>query len=524
VRRGYVFAYRLTPKKAGSFTIPAIPVEAEGKTYHTRPIAIRAIEPQETDDLKLRLELSKTACYVGEPVVLAVTFYFARDLRSLRFHLPILESAAFVFDDPAAQPTPGRRPLRVPVNDGAAVLTQAKGTLAGAQYMTLSFAKALIPRQAGTFEVAKASAVCEALVGRRRPRSLFDSMFDDDFFGRGRGVYRKFVIPSNALTLTVRALPEDGRPPGFAGHVGEYRLEAEASPTEVNVGDPITLTLRISGPPYLKNVELPPLQQQAALARDFRIPAERAEGKIEGGVKTFVQTLRATHDKVTELPAIELATFDTRAGAYRAVRSAPIPLTVHPTKVLTARDAEGRDPEAVKTELEALSEGIRANYDDLAVLDNQGFGLRTAARDPLWLALAGLPALGYALLAIGTTVVRRRRADPAAVEARRAYPELVRTLKRLRAAVPAEPCGAVLEALRTYLGRKLRVPGRALTWRDVEGPLRQRGVAASTLDEVEAVFDRCEAGRYAGATAGDAEQPIIERAVALAKELERSLK
>lgn len=520
VQRGYVFQYRLTPKRTGTLAIPAVEVTAEGQTLRTRPIPIRARAPVETTDLKLRLELSKAACYVGEPVILTVTFYFAKDLRSLRFVLPILESPDFASDDPGPAPAAATQPLRVPLNADAVVVRKGQGTLDGKQYTTLSFRKALIAKQAGTFALPKATAVCEALVGRRRPRSIFD----DGFFGGGSGVYRTFVVPAASPTLEVKPLPEAGRPAHFAGHVGEFRIEAAAAPTEVNVGDPITLTLRISGPPFLKNVELPPLQEQPALARDFKIPTERAEGKVADGAKVFTQTIRATHDGVKGIPAIELPHFDTKSATYRVARTEPIPLTVHVTKVVTARDAEGRELAPVKSELEALGKGIAHNYEDLSVLESQDYGLDTAVRDPRWLAATGLPFLAYVVFLVGTTAVRRRRADPAAIAARRALRELTRALKPLRGGTAgADASGEVLEALRAYLGRKLRVPGAALTYRDVEGALGERGVAAETLDALRALFEQCEAGRYAGGTAGgDASLP--ERAMALAKELERSLR
>ena len=518
VRRAYVFNYRLTPKRTGALTIPAIAVTVEGQTLRTRPIPIRAQKPAETDDLKLRLELSETDCYVGQPVVLTVTVYFAKNLRSLRILLPVLESDRFESDDVAPEAAPTARPLRVPLNDDAVEVAQGQGTLDGKRYTTVSFRKALIPRQAGSHTLAQATVVCEALVGRRRARSFFD---DDT------GVYRKFVVPSNTPTLTIKPLPDKGRPAIFAGHVGAYRIEAAATPTEVNVGDPITLTLRISGPPYLKNVALPPLAKQPALARDFKIPTERAEGKIDNGVKVFTQTIRAMRDDVKAIPPIELPCFDTTTGTYRTARTTPITLTVHATKVVTALDAEGRDVAPVKSELEAMAAGIAHNYEDLSVLDDHDFGLHTAARDPLWIAAAGVPMLAYLLLLAATTTVRRRQADPAAIVARRAFGQLAKTLKLLRSASAADPAvsGAVLEALRAYLGRKLRVEGAALTYRDVVGPLRERGVADDTLGVLEHLFTQCEAGRYAGGSgASKGGASFADQALDLAKALERRLR
>ena len=86
---------------------------------------------------------------------------------------------------------------------------------------------------------------------------------------------RKLVVPSNELNLEVLPLPEP-RPPSFTGLVGAYSIETAAAPTEVNVGDPITLTIRIRGPEPLENIPAPALHTQQSLVEDFKVSAAPA--------------------------------------------------------------------------------------------------------------------------------------------------------------------------------------------------------------------------------------------------------
>jgi hypothetical protein len=58
IKRGYIFNYRLTPKKSGNLTIPSIEVPVGGQTIKTHPVTIRALKPIETANFKLRMELS----------------------------------------------------------------------------------------------------------------------------------------------------------------------------------------------------------------------------------------------------------------------------------------------------------------------------------------------------------------------------------------------------------------------------------------------------------------------------------
>jgi len=512
VRRAYIFAYRFTPRRAGDLEIPALQVTVEGTACTTNPVSIKVKEPAETDDFKLRMALSADACTVGEPVILTVTWYLRKDVSKPAFRLPVLGSDAFSFDDVTPPTRRTRQRVLIHVNRTEITGDQGTGSLDGKTFTTVSFSKALIPRKAGTHTLLRATVSCETIVGHSSRR---------DFFGNPQPVYERIVVPSNQPTLVVRPLPSERRPANFAGHVGAYRLEAHATPTEVNVGDPITLTIRVSGPLYLKSVELPPLQRQTALAKDFRIPAERAEARIQGDAKVFTQTLRALGPDVAAIPPIELPYFDSAAGEYRVARSERIPLTVRPTRIVTAQDAEGRALAPLQTELQAMQEGIAANHEDLSVLEDQDFGLSTIVTSPFWMVLLGLPPLAWLALFAGASTVRRRRADPASVEARRAASLLARELSAL-ASDDADVAGQVLTSLRGYLGRKLRIPQAAITFTDVSHRLHDAGVGDKQVAALEALFHECEAGRYAGHTiAGDA--PLPDRALALVRELDRRL-
>jgi hypothetical protein len=350
---------------------------------------------------------------------------------------------------------------------------------------------------------------------------------NDDFFGR-RGVYQKAVAPSNPLTLTVRDLPKAERPAGFNGLIGRYAIQAMAKPTTVHVGDPITLHIHVFGPEYLGNVELPPLSEQHPLASEFRIPKDRAPGEICNGVKVFTQTIRATHENVTQIPPIELPYFDPDEGRYFVARSDAIPLTVSPTRVVTAQDAEGHAAPAPKSDLDSRAQGIAHNYSDDSALVDCGGGPVEWLESPVWLGIIGAPPVVYFALLGLITVRRRRSADPDGVRARRAYGKAagrLSSLRRKRALTPEQMSESVLEAMREYLGGKLRRPSRALTCADAKRALKKHGVDAETLTALETLFAECEAGRYARAgAASDDPTMLARRARDLVKTLEKSLR
>ncbi|NIP92202.1 MAG: protein BatD, partial [Akkermansiaceae bacterium] len=234
--------------------------------------------------------------------------------------------------------------------------------------------------------------------------------------------------------------------------------------------------------------------------------------------KVFTQTVRALRDDVKAVPPIELAYFDTATGAYEVARSEAVPLVVNATRVLTAGDAEGLGPAvAAQAEIQSWVQGIAHNYRGTETLSKQvlGFaGLVTPGR----LVLVALPPLAYAVLFAVVATNRRRHANPDTVRARRALGTFNRDVAQTGTAEE------VLGVLCCFLGDKLAMTSDALTYRDVEGPLRDRGVGEEALAQIKELFVAGEASRFAGGSGERDLGEVRDRAKALVAELEKALR
>jgi hypothetical protein len=271
----------------------------------------------------------------------------------------------------------------------------------------------------------------------------------------------------------------------------------------VNVGDPIQLTLQLSGPAYLDTVRLPSLSAQESLASRFKISGEDDPGVVEGDVKKFTRILRANDTDVKEIPAIEISYFDSETGKYEIARSPAIPLQVKAAKQVTAQDAEGlRVAGAVaaapklESEVKVREGGLVNNYAVRELLANERVKTQSLLTSPFGLSvLISMPLIYFVLLGFGW-LRNAGLADPAAAASRRACG---RCMGMIDAAEKSDDAlSGVLDALRQYLGAKLRMTGDALTFGDVQEPLTSRGVGNELLDELKDLFARCEESRYAG--------------------------
>ena len=114
-----------------------------------------------------------------------------------------------------------------------------------------------------------------------------------------------------------------------------------------------------------------------------------------------------------------------------------------------------------------------------------------------------------------------------ALRSKQAYGALARTLRALRKEKkPGTLHAALLDAIREYLGSRLRMPAAALTFADVAERLEQGGVDGETLSGLKRIFERCEAGSYAGGAASgtDDATALVEETLAVIARLERVLK
>jgi hypothetical protein len=323
---------------------------------------------------------------------------------------------------------------------------------------------------------------------RRTRRSPFD-FFDSE-------PMRSVMIDGKSFTLKVKELPEAGRPANFSGIIGACSIVTTAKPVDVNVGDPIVLTITLKGLPYPDTARLPALTAQPALAKSFRI-SDQDSGVVQDGNKVFQCTLRAQNSDVKEIPALSLTYFDSPTGTYSEARSQPIPITVHAVKTVTAADAQGTVVAApvAGTEVKALDDGIAHNvaYDKLLHDDRAGFFSWSVRKWQPWVCLGCL--LLYGLCGLVNWMIARRNADPARLAAQHLLAESMAVIQNGKADV-----SDLFKALQGVLAAKLRLPPGTLTFRDVQAPLEKSRLKAEDRESLAKLFDAFEAASYSGGT------------------------
>lgn len=185
-------------------------------------------------------------------------------------------------------------------------------TVNGAPYRRYAYHRAIFPLLPGIYTVP--------------PATLQYALPDgDDYFSSEHN----YTTNSEPQQFTAIPLPISGRPVGFLGAVGEFRDTLKTDGTTLRVGDPFTVTMRLSGVGNLRLLTRPSLQIDWAgvVAGEERVYWDSA-GTVVRGSKEFdwVVTPKIAGDMV--LPAVRYDFFNPTSRRYESSMTAAVPMTV----------------------------------------------------------------------------------------------------------------------------------------------------------------------------------------------------
>jgi hypothetical protein len=285
-----------------------------------------------------------------------------------------------------------------------------------------------------------------------------------------------------------------GRPLNFSGAIGSgFRIQMRAAPRQLQAEEPLILTVTITAPAGVQEIQRPNLRRLPRFDEQFQIenltehylPAERAH--------EFNYRLRPRSAAVKEIPHLPFVFFNPKIvppeKGYQTTLATAIPLTVRPRAAVSPGRVEGTVP-------------VRGVPDTVYPLVEGSAVLR---REPSY-ALPGPVALGGLLLGPPVVggfwyIVRRRRYPNAVRHARtecsRAAQHALKALHRLGkrdAVVQARQAEAILAG---YLRQRLDLHMVEPTPAEVAHHLAQAGSSAAFTQEMVCFFTDCNAARFA---------------------------
>ncbi|WP_200278476.1 tetratricopeptide repeat protein [Haloferula rosea] len=506
-------AYRVNmlwvPRRVGLLTIPSIPFLMGEEVVQSPQKQIAISEPVETDEMSLSLNPECREIYVGQP--LRVDIEWRSDLRlgalrGLRLHPSffndprievVVPRPTYPDDEQIGLPVGGRRVIarKAPVGDESGGSERSVGVIRFSLYLRFS--------ESGTLSLEPAKLECARVLEKWSDFTNYASYFNNSLFELpGDDVrYERIYCRSEAHEIKVLPLPEEGRLESFSGLFEPVRIETEVQPTAAEVGQVMSLRVRVFSDVDGALLEIPSFGSQRGLRNHFWVSPDTAtRWQVDG--REFTTRFRALTTAVKAVPPLEFQVFDPQSGRYRLLNTDPIPVTIRSGE--NGAHFDVRSIPGAANVLVAESGGVWANK--RSGLMNELFDtLISILVGGFWLWVLFGPLL-FLLLRPRVIEWRRRSLDPA--HARR-----VAALRKFR----KRPG---LDMFREYVAELLDRDGEAMTGDEVVGVLRGGGADEDLVADVSSAFEEADLKRYGGSD----DAPMRERDwVSLASRVQRQL-
>ena len=503
--RSVTYRFVVGSEVPGDYEIPSISMTVDGEEISTQPLTLKVLAagaaqppagaaPGNSDDDET--EAVDEADRFG--------FLNVELLTGERKHVYVGEIAPVKIE--AWIPSDGQAQLRSGIQPEGQAFTlhnvsekpqQTQKVRDGKRYIVVTWYGGISATKSGKYPVslsleATVAVRDESARRRGRPRmgGAFDDPFFDDIFDRMRTpmIQKNVKLASRDEEIDVRLLPEEGKPEGFSGAVGDFAMADAKIPKSWQTGEPQSLEASVTGSGNFALLNEPKLVP----SKNWKVYAGKS-GFTPGDVASFSGTKGFRFSAVPgkggkqEL-ALELSFFDPDTGEYRTVRSPGQEVEI------TGEDIVFREETAVN-EKPPMDDG-----DQLVGQQEEISGGRSSlvplAERPLFVGLLG--GCGVLCLAgIGLMFARVRREDPERIEAAELEAAVRDAMSRTARAADA---GAFFEAARRVLQLRLGAmwdrPAEGITSADVE----------SRLDEGSSVvrfFQESDQQSYGRSGAGD---------------------
>lgn len=493
----YTLSFTVTAIQPGAYTIPATTIQTDTGNFNTQPLRLTVTRDDSAAANAaafIRLQVTKTNIYVGEMIPIEIKVY---GLLIDELQVPVLKSEGFVI--------------------GA----QAQGVRSREQvgnniYNVYTFPISIAAAKAGSLTLgpAEAAMLVRVPLGNRRRGDIFEEMM-------GAFQRKQMTARSETVAINVMPLPTQNRPQIFSGAVGNFQIRASAAPTNVSVGDPITLSIQIQGRGSFDSVKLPDFGWKDFTFYQPTTSVTNTDRLGLQGTKFFDQVIVPQRAGIGAIPQISFSFFDPEARAYKTVTRAAIPISVKATGHGQAQPTVIATPGAEDQKQTPATDivHIKPSLGQIASI-----GAPIAAR-PWFIALQLLPIALWGA-AIAWRKQRDRFENDPRLRRQREVSKIINDLfPKLREHAAArrsdEFFAVTFRLLQEQLGERLDVPAAAITEAVVEEKLPSRGASTDLLKRLDDLFQACNQARYAGTTVADMEAliPKIEQSLADVRKL-----
>ena len=479
------YSYTLAPTARGKFSIIQASIVIVGKTYKSlskqvevtaavdKPSGEKTVDDVADESLHLVAEVSKTDPFLNEALSVVYKLYVSPSI-SVSNYRPL--------DNPKYNNFWSQD---IPVSK----LSAQNGTYQGKPYRYVILKRVVLyPQKSGKLEIEPLSLEVTVDVPTNKR----------DFFGGRIYSQTNKTVSAGNRTITVKALPSEGKPLNFGGAVGDFDFSVTTSKTRLNASESLQAKVEVSGKGNLKLFQLPEPNLPSSL--------EVYDPEFEEGVRT---TLSGMQGKVSNsytivpsfkgkypIPSISFSYFDPATEKYKNLSSEEIMIDVVQGPSSGSAAQTGAIPSTGNKQT-VVTTGGQFNFIKLnSNLTNIGlthfFGSTSFY---LWLLLP--------LVLIPLTIVTGKKREAIASDVVGNKIKRANKLARKYLSKAKKELGnkeafyiALEKALHNYLKAKLKIETSEFSKDKIATLLTEKKVDIATKDGFIALLQNCEMARY----------------------------
>ncbi|MCF6168120.1 BatD family protein [Lutibacter sp.] len=480
------YIYIIEPKREGEFTIQPAKIEYKGKIVKSNKVKItvtKAIEiPKDPNNpnyiaqqnIHLVAEVSNLNPYVGEGIYVVYKLFVSENISVNDWR---------VSDSPQYN---GFWNQDIEVKN----INVRKGSYNGEPYRYIILKKAvLIPQRSGKLLIEPIKM--DFSVGIPTGRG--------DFFGNMITRNIKYSTKSTVKNITVKALPEKGKPIDFSGAVGEFNFKVEANKNVLKANEATQIVVEVSGRGNLKLFDIPKITTPSEL--EVYTPEHKEQvltslNGLRGSIQDSYTVVPQFKGKY-KIPAVTFSYFNPKNKKYHTIKSKDIIVNVTEGKELFSNN--GNSYSIDKQQVVANDNNFRfiALKTKLKLKNKEIFLNSTKFYLLLLLPFLAIP--------IGVIIGKKR-----AQRAGDVFGNKIRKADRLARKYLSEAKKqlgnheafyiALEKALHNFLKAKLYLETSEISKEKIIALLQNKKVDESSINEFMDVLNNCDLARYTPTT------------------------
>ena len=505
-----IYSYFLLPLQKGNLVIKQAVIEFNGQLYKTAPIRVTVTNPvqQQADpndpnapqisadnNIYLVADISKTNPYINEPITVVYKLYFSYNIGITNWR----ELDKPKYNDFWSQ------------NIDIKQLVAEEGMFKGQRYRFVTLRKTVLyPQKSGRLKIEPLALDIDVQLPTNRR----------DMFGRVMITEGNKRVSAGTKTITVKPLPEAGKPLGFTGAVGNFDFKVTPTKTNLKNGESLDLVVSVSGKGNLKLFDLPKPVAPNALEMYDAVHKEQVNTGLSGMTGKIVDSYTIVPQYKGKYPIkpMQFSYFDLGSGTYKTITSEEILINVldGPTASQAVDSTNGGN----KNKIEKLEQFkfIKLKTELVSLKQQDFFG-------SLWYYL--LLLLPFIALPILVLLRKRKEALDGDVIGNRIRMNNRLAKKYLSEAKKQihnkEPFYVALEkAMHNFLKAKLHIETSEMSKDNIQELLLSRNANPETVTDFIALTENCELARYAPASSTSI-QNDFDKAVVIISALEKQI-